>query len=124
MQRTTCLSELPNIASSRFDKPTLERLIGAPRASHASRTLVLFGSVRKRSYSRLRAFQPRAVQRWTSTQYAACVASNSTRAVAAHPKAAVPTGVSISSASRRAGHPARPPADLRGPNRGPAAQER
>lgn len=53
MQHTTSLSELPNIAPSRFDTPTLERLIGAPRASHAPRILVLHGSVRERSYSRL-----------------------------------------------------------------------
>ncbi|MBS0428610.1 MAG: arsenical resistance protein ArsH [Proteobacteria bacterium] len=53
MQHTTSLPELPNVAPSRFDKPTLERLIGVPRASHAPRILVLHGSVRERSYSRL-----------------------------------------------------------------------
>ena len=53
MQHPNALSDLPNIEPSRFAKPALDRLTGGPRADHAPRILMLFGSLRQRSYSRL-----------------------------------------------------------------------
>ena len=53
MQHTTSLPDLPNIEPSRFAKPSLDRLTSAPRADHAPRILMLYGSLRERSYSRL-----------------------------------------------------------------------
>jgi arsenic resistance protein ArsH len=46
-------SELPNIDADHFRRPDLARLLPAERASHAPRILLLYGSVRERSYSRL-----------------------------------------------------------------------
>lgn len=46
-------ADLPHIAPVHFDKPTLARLVDVPRAAHPPRILVLHGSVRERSYSRL-----------------------------------------------------------------------
>ncbi|OIN01548.1 arsenic resistance protein ArsH [Idiomarina fontislapidosi] len=43
---------LPNIDSNLMDKPTLEKCLPQP-AEHAPRILLLYGSLRKRSFSRL-----------------------------------------------------------------------
>ncbi|RYF08341.1 MAG: arsenical resistance protein ArsH [Comamonadaceae bacterium] len=45
--------ELPNIDADHFCKPDLARLLPAERAAHPPRILLLYGSVRERSYSRL-----------------------------------------------------------------------
>jgi len=46
-------SDLPNLDQQVFEKPSLEGLLPAQRATHAPRILLLYGSVRDRSYSRL-----------------------------------------------------------------------
>lgn len=46
-------SELPNLDEQAFAKPSLEGLLPAHRTAHAPRILLLYGSVRERSYSRL-----------------------------------------------------------------------
>ncbi|KTT18599.1 arsenical resistance protein ArsH [Pseudacidovorax intermedius] len=45
--------ELPNIDANHFRGPDLARLLPAERATHPPRILLLYGSVRERSYSRL-----------------------------------------------------------------------
>jgi arsenic resistance protein ArsH len=45
--------ELPNIDADHFQRPDLAQLLPAERATHAPRILLLYGSVRERSYSRL-----------------------------------------------------------------------
>jgi arsenic resistance protein ArsH len=45
--------ELPHIDPAHFRAPDLQRLWPAQRATHAPRILLLYGSVRERSYSRL-----------------------------------------------------------------------
>lgn len=50
MQHST---QLPNIATELFHPPDVSRLSGAARSTHAPRILLLYGSLRKRSYSRL-----------------------------------------------------------------------
>lgn len=45
--------DLPNIDSDSFRQPDLARLLPAERATHPPRILLLYGSVRERSYSRL-----------------------------------------------------------------------
>lgn len=47
------MTDLPNIDFSRLVAPDLTRLEPAQRASHAPRILLLYGSLRARSYSRL-----------------------------------------------------------------------
>jgi arsenical resistance protein ArsH len=44
---------LPNLDAGLFDRPTGARLAGAGRSSHAPRFLMLYGSLRERSYSKL-----------------------------------------------------------------------
>lgn len=46
-------ADLPNLDEQVFEKPSLEGLLPAQRATHAPRILLLYGSVRDRSYSRL-----------------------------------------------------------------------
>ncbi len=45
--------ELPNVDAGLFHRPDPERLHPAERATHAPRILLLYGSLRERSYSRL-----------------------------------------------------------------------
>jgi arsenical resistance protein ArsH len=45
--------ELPNIEPSLFDRPSGQRLSGAGSSSHPPRILMLYGSLRERSYSKL-----------------------------------------------------------------------
>ena len=47
------MNDLPNISEAHFDIPTLEKLLPAERATHAPRILLLYGSLRPQSYSRL-----------------------------------------------------------------------
>ena len=47
------LPELPNVDPAHFHVPTTADLIPAVSSSHAPRFLLLYGSVRERSYSRL-----------------------------------------------------------------------
>jgi len=44
---------LPNLDTALFDRPTGARLAGAGASTHAPRFLLLYGSLRERSYSRL-----------------------------------------------------------------------
>ena len=44
---------LPNVESTLFDRPTGERFAGAGTSTHAPRFLLLYGSLRERSYSKL-----------------------------------------------------------------------
>jgi arsenic resistance protein ArsH len=45
--------DLPNVDAALFRKPDLQRLHPATRATHPPRILLLYGSLRERSYSRL-----------------------------------------------------------------------
>ena len=45
--------DLPNVDASLFQQPDLNLLLPEARATHAPRILLLYGSVRERSYSRL-----------------------------------------------------------------------
>ncbi|APW39226.1 arsenical resistance protein ArsH [Rhodoferax koreense] len=45
--------DLPNLDAQYFRKPDLRQLLPAAHAAHAPRILLLYGSVRERSYSRL-----------------------------------------------------------------------
>jgi len=47
--------DLPNINTALFQQPAMERLLTSERATHAPRFLLLYGSLRERSYSRLAA---------------------------------------------------------------------
>ncbi|MBN8911211.1 MAG: arsenical resistance protein ArsH [Rhizobiales bacterium] len=50
-------NELPNVVSSQFREPDAERLEGLDASTHRPRILMLYGSVRDRSYSRLLTFE-------------------------------------------------------------------
>lgn len=45
--------DLPNISEAHLDIPTLDKLLPAQHATHAPRILLLYGSLRPQSYSRL-----------------------------------------------------------------------
>ena len=45
--------DLPSLSADLFRKPDPEQLVGDPRASHPPRILLLYGSLRTRSYSKL-----------------------------------------------------------------------
>ena len=47
------VQDLPNLAADLFRKPDGDKLSGVPRATHAPRILLLYGSLRTRSYSKL-----------------------------------------------------------------------
>ncbi|MDI3382763.1 arsenical resistance protein ArsH [Xenophilus aerolatus] len=47
------VADLPHVDPAHFDRPALARLVDVARAAHPPRILVLYGSVRERSYSRL-----------------------------------------------------------------------
>lgn len=47
------MSDLPNISESHLDLPTLEKLQPKQHTTHAPRILLLYGSLRPQSYSRL-----------------------------------------------------------------------
>ncbi len=47
------MPELPNVDPALFDRPTLDRLANREPSGHAPRFLLLYGSLRERSYSRL-----------------------------------------------------------------------
>ena len=47
------LNDLPNVDASLFAVPSLDRLLSTPRSAHPPRFLLLYGSLRERSYSRL-----------------------------------------------------------------------
>ncbi len=49
---TDILRELPNLAADHFAVPSLNRLTGGKIATHKPRILLLYGSLRERSYSR------------------------------------------------------------------------
>lgn len=48
---------LPNVRADLLDVPTIERLTPIERAMHPPRILLLYGSLRKRSYSKLLALE-------------------------------------------------------------------
>ena len=45
--------DLPNISEAHLDVPTLDKLLPAQHSTHAPRILLLYGSLRPQSYSRL-----------------------------------------------------------------------
>ncbi len=51
------LGELPQLAEECFDAPSNERFAAAASSTHAPRFLLLYGSLRERSYSRLLTFE-------------------------------------------------------------------
>ncbi|WP_299347591.1 arsenical resistance protein ArsH [uncultured Pseudoxanthomonas sp.] len=51
------LGDLPNIAAELFHLPEVDRLSPTARAAHGPRILLLYGSLRKRSYSKLLALE-------------------------------------------------------------------
>ncbi|WP_205961682.1 arsenical resistance protein ArsH [Pararhodobacter oceanensis] len=53
MKRDTALSETPNLDPSHFHPIDAERLLAPARSTHAPRILLLYGSLRDRSFSRL-----------------------------------------------------------------------
>ncbi|WP_417599915.1 arsenical resistance protein ArsH [Pararhodobacter oceanensis] len=53
MKRDTALSETPNLDASHFHPIDAERLLDPARSTHAPRILLLYGSLRDRSFSRL-----------------------------------------------------------------------
>jgi arsenic resistance protein ArsH len=61
MHRGSALSELvanlPNLDASLFEHPALDRFDGLGRAMHPPRVLLLYGSLRTRSYSKLLALE-------------------------------------------------------------------
>jgi len=50
---SNAMLELPNVDPVLFDRPTLDRLCSRAPARHTPRFLLLYGSLRERSYSRL-----------------------------------------------------------------------
>lgn len=46
-------SDIPNVDTTTFQQPDLNRLLPQTQATHAPRILLLYGSLRERSYSRL-----------------------------------------------------------------------
>lgn len=53
----TLATELPNLDGAAFERPSKERLAGVGTSMHAPRFLLLYGSLRERSYSRLLTFE-------------------------------------------------------------------
>ncbi len=51
------LSDLPNVDAELFAVPSPDRLGGVAKSTHAPRFLLLYGSLRERSYSRLLTFE-------------------------------------------------------------------
>ena len=51
------LGELPNISADLFRSPEIDLLSASGRATHAPRILLLYGSLRRRSYSKLLALE-------------------------------------------------------------------
>ena len=45
--------DLPNMAADQLERPDVAALAGPDGPAHAPRILVLYGSIRERSYSRL-----------------------------------------------------------------------
>lgn len=52
-EETAKIDTLPNIQEEQFPPISADALFGAPRATHPPRVLMLYGSLRERSYSRL-----------------------------------------------------------------------
>jgi arsenical resistance protein ArsH len=52
-QEMTTLTQVPNVRGDLFRIPSNVHLAGTAQSTHAPRILILYGSVRKRSYSRL-----------------------------------------------------------------------
>ncbi|MFY9476157.1 MAG: NAD(P)H-dependent oxidoreductase, partial [Aquabacterium sp.] len=50
---TPTLADLPNVVPALFDQPDVQPLAGIGRATHPPRILLLYGSLRERSYSKL-----------------------------------------------------------------------
>ena len=73
------LDDLPNLDAAAFRQPGLQALLPDRRAAHAPRILLLYGSVRERSYSRL------------LTEEAACLL----RAMGAEPRIYDPRGLPL-----------------------------
>ncbi|MGV8833075.1 MAG: arsenical resistance protein ArsH [Devosia sp.] len=55
-QRASALSDLPNIVDEAFEVPD-PAMLSSPNADHKPRILMLYGSLRERSYSRLLTFE-------------------------------------------------------------------
>jgi arsenic resistance protein ArsH len=51
------LDDLPNVDGNLFERPTSDRLEGVGSSRHAPRILLLYGSLRERSFSRLLTFE-------------------------------------------------------------------
>ncbi len=51
------LPALPNVAAEHFDIPALDRLAGAKASTHKPRILLLYGSLRARSFSRFLTYE-------------------------------------------------------------------
>ena len=47
------VKDLPNISAAHLDTPTVDKLMPATVATHPPRMLLLYGSLRERSFSRL-----------------------------------------------------------------------
>lgn len=51
------LADLPNVDAAEFRRPSLDALSPSTRSTHAPRILLLYGSLRQRSFSRLLTFE-------------------------------------------------------------------
>lgn len=51
------LADLPNVDAAEFRRPSLDALSPSTRSTHAPRILLLYGSLRRRSFSRLLTFE-------------------------------------------------------------------
>ncbi|WP_273456676.1 arsenical resistance protein ArsH [Nevskia ramosa] len=54
---SSLLADLPNVDATEFRQPSLEALSPSTRITHAPRILLLYGSLRQRSFSRLLTFE-------------------------------------------------------------------
>ncbi|PRY66246.1 arsenic resistance protein ArsH [Vreelandella songnenensis] len=64
MSRTGDSDDLPNIEPARLHPVDIDRLAGSDAPRHPPRILVLYGSLRERSYSRLTAEEAARLLRW------------------------------------------------------------
>jgi arsenic resistance protein ArsH len=57
------LRELPDIDPSLFDRPSVDRFFGTTTSTHPPRFLLLYGSLRERSFSRFLTFEAQRLLR-------------------------------------------------------------
>lgn len=60
---------MPNLSEAHFEMPTSERVLAPAPLDHAPRFLILYGSLRERSFSRFLAYEAARLleARWSSS---------------------------------------------------------